>query len=123
MKKKKRGKTIDLSKNRAYKQMIRLVRETFEKPEAALAMPDRIVVMDPSIAGRVFNKEKMRLVIEIKSNKNTLSISELAEILHRAQPAVSRDVAELREYGILNLKESGKRRIPVLKKQMAVVPL
>lgn len=63
---------------------------------------------DLSYLGKILSIERLRLLKAIKENKPE-SIYQLAKILDRAISNVQKDVAELAEYGIIELKKKRKK--------------
>lgn len=63
---------------------------------------------DISWLSKIFGAERVRLIQAIRDQKPE-SIYQLAKILGRALPNVHRDVHELAEYGIIELKKNRKK--------------
>src|SRR5262249_1286783 len=68
------------------------------------------VLSFPDIAWlpKIFGTERIRMIQAIRDRKPE-SIYQLAKILGRALPNVHRDIHELAEYGIIELKKSRKK--------------
>jgi len=63
---------------------------------------------DISWLSKIFGAERVRMIQIIRDQKPE-SIYQLAKLLGRALPNVHRDVHELAEYGIIELKKSRKK--------------
>ncbi len=63
---------------------------------------------DLSYLGKILSIERLRLLKAIKDHKPE-SIYQLAKVLNRAISNVQKDVSELAEYGIIELKKKRKK--------------
>ena len=63
---------------------------------------------DLSYLGKIISVERLRLLKAIKDNRPE-SIYQLAKLLNRTISNVQKDVAELAEYGIIELKKKRKK--------------
>ena len=63
---------------------------------------------DISWLSKIFGAERIRMIQAIRDQKPE-SLYQLAKLLGRALPNVHRDVHELAEYGIIELKKSRKK--------------
>jgi predicted transcriptional regulator len=72
---------------------------------------------DASALSRVFSPERIRIIQTVREKKPN-SIRELARILKRSQPNVQKDVQDLADLGILELRSSKDKG----SKQAALVP-
>jgi len=63
---------------------------------------------DISWLAKIFGAERIRIIQAIR-DRNPESLYQLAKILGRALPNVHRDVHELAEYGIVELKKTRKK--------------
>ena len=63
---------------------------------------------DISWLNKIVSPERLRIYQTIKDKKPT-SIYELAKLLHRAVANVQRDVRELAEFGVIELRKTRKK--------------
>jgi DNA-binding transcriptional ArsR family regulator len=86
-----------------------MAREIVWKPER---YPDRFIVipLDPSIVGRILSPERLRLLHTLRTRGSFDSINELADVLHRDQSRVSRDLDLLVDAGLARTMRHGKAK-------------
>ena len=80
-----------------------------------LSLPDEKIT-------QIFTKERLKLVrlIQEKKPKNTTELSKLAG---RRLSAVARDLALLKRFHIVGLEKRGRNAVPVVKKEILILPL
>ncbi len=82
-----------------------------------------VLILDPKDSREVFTEKRMEIIDTIK-NEEVNGISELSRKLGRKKSNVFEDLRILFENGVVDFKEEGKRKIPVLShKNIFVRPL
>ncbi len=99
----------------------KLVDFAIEHPELA---PDRVLVIhgNKKEFKKILSPSRLEL-IEIIREKDFQSVGEVAKYVNRPVESVSRDLKILSNYGILELVRIGKRKKPVIEKDMLLIPL
>jgi len=98
-----------------------MVEEAVERPEL---YPDRLTViaLSDALKAKLFTARRLQL-IEALQAKPATSISELATRIGRPVASVSRDLKSLQAYGLVELRQEGRSKIPVLVPSHIVIPL
>lgn len=108
-------------KKRSEKTGIKLldmfVRMQQEYPEIS---PDKVLIIDMKTMEKIATPSRVALMEAIRKNSPE-SVNELAKIVKRPQESVSRDLTILNNYGILEFVRSGKKRKPVVEKEILAV--
>jgi len=106
---------------KAIKMFGKMVEEAIKNPESA---PDKVIVISltDEEKNRILTPERLKLMRIIKEKKPK-SVNELAKLVDRRMDAVSRDLKILKFYGFLELIQSGKQKIPKMKKETLLISL
>ena len=98
-----------------------LVQMAFRNPEGT---PDRLTVISLSDEeqDRLITGKRLEL-IHVLRDQGELTISELARAVGRRLDAVSRDLAALERYGIVDLKRAGRTKRVRLKTELILLYL
>lgn len=110
------------------KRLEREIDEFFEMAKEAVRhpelFPDKVVIVSLTQEQKnsILTKSRIELIRAI-NRRNPKTVNELAEIVQRNPAAVSRDLAVLENYGILELIKVGRSRRPVIEKDMLMMPL
>jgi len=88
-----------------------MIEEAVERPEL---YPDRLTVIALSdvFKARLFTPGRLQLIKALQMRPST-SISELAKRVKRPIASVSRDLKVLRAYGLVELRRSGRFKVPL----------
>lgn len=82
-----------------------------------------VLLLEPEDARKVLT-EKRREIIELIKNERVESIRELARELERNVSLIHKDLKLLFEEGVIDFKEEGNRKIPILRhKNIIIKPL
>ncbi len=101
--------------------MIREVKEVIADPKKAKKLPETTVYIKPELVPRIFSKQRIRLLREIREEKG--NVSQISRRLNRKIENISRDLAYLQEYGIIDFKRRGKEKIPVIVRDRLVISI
>jgi len=110
---------------RQRKEMLELFRGMLEEAmERAELYPDRLTViaLSDALKAKLFTPRRLKLIAALQ-DKPVSSISELAERVKRPVASVSRDIKALHAYGLVDLKQEGRSKVPVLVPTHIVIPL
>jgi len=83
-------------------------------------MDELMFDFDDLEAFRIFTEKRMQLLREIM-RREVESIRQLAEELDRDVKNVWEDLCLLRRCGLIDFKEMGRRKVPILKKHRIVI--
>jgi len=99
----------------------RMIEEAVERSEL---YPDRLTViaLSDALKANLFTPRRLQL-IEALQAKPATSISELADRLGRPIASVSRDIRILNAYGLVELRQEGRSKVPVLVPTHIVITL
>lgn len=102
-------------------EFFEMVKEAARHPEL---FPDKVVIVSLAQEQKdsILTKSRIELIKAI-NRRNPKTVNELAAIVQRNPAAVSRDLAVLENYGILELVKAGRQRQPVIEKDMLMIPL
>jgi len=98
-----------------------MIEEAMERPDL---YPDRLTViaLSDALKAKLFTPRRLQLIAALQ-DRPVASISELAERLKRPVASVSRDIRVLHAYGLVDLKQEGRSKAPVLIPTHIVIPL
>lgn len=71
---------------------------------------EKTINVKAKLISSIFSEEKIRLLREIK--KGNYNVSDLSKKVGRKIEHVSRDLAYLEKYGIINFEKKGREKIP-----------
>ena len=111
----------EIETERELSRFLDMFQEAIKHPELA---PDRLVVVSLTQEQKdsLLTKSRIELIRAI-SRKEPKTIGELARIVNRRIDTVSRDLAVLENYGILELVRTGRFKQPVIEKDVLMIPL
>lgn len=89
------------------RQAFTLIRKMAEDPDK---YPENCVFIGRDAVRDVFTAERVRLLETLRSRKGAKSVTDLADALGRDVTRVSRDVAALESYGLVELERDGKAK-------------
>ncbi len=92
-----------------------------EDPEGT---PDKVLFLDLSKEklSMLFSPAKLEILKKLKEKKFG-SVGGLAKELNRPVESVSKDLKLLQAYGLLELVQKGKQKIPKLEKELLIMPI
>lgn len=93
------------------------VRMQGEYPELS---PDRVLIIETKLLKNIITPARTQLMEAIRKKKPN-SVTELAKFVNRPQESVSRDLAILHNYGILDFVRAGNVRKPRIEKDIIAV--
>lgn len=96
------------SHNALFEEMKAVARGEKPAPDDA-AMPS---VESAEVLLRLLTRENRELLRMIRDNKPE-SVADLARMSHRAQPNLLRTLNKLEAFGLIEMRASGNRRVPV----------
>lgn len=98
-----------------------MIEEAMERPEL---YPDHLTVIALSdvFKAQLFTPRRLQLIKTLQMGP-AASISELAKRVKRPIASVSRDLKVLHAYGLVELRRSGRFKVPVLTSRHIVIPL
>lgn len=73
---------------------------------------EKTITVNAKLIPSIFSEERIRLLKEIK--KANCNVSDLSKKVGRRIEHVSRDLAYLEKYGIINFEKRGREKIPRL---------
>lgn len=87
------------------------VNRSIEDPEGT---PDHlsIIEMSPEVSFKVLTNKRLQIFRTLKHDPSISSIKQLSEIVERRQEVVSRDLKILKNYGLVDLEENGRAKVP-----------
>ena len=71
---------------------------------------EHVIVISPETFPKIFSKERIRVLKALE--KNPKNMTELVSLVDRPREAVSRDLNYMAGFGLVDIKQSGKERIP-----------
>ncbi|MFC1698306.1 hypothetical protein ACFL1H_08275, partial [Nanoarchaeota archaeon] len=73
---------------------------------------EKTIIMTPEIFSKIFSPQRLKLILKMKNNiKN---IYQLAKEMNRKYEAVYRDIKLLEGFGIINIKDKERQKIPYI---------
>lgn len=98
-----------------------IMKAVLKDPEGT---PDKILILDLNREklSMLFSPSKLEILKTLKEKKIN-SVGELAKELNRPVESVSKDLKILQVYGLLELVQHGKQKIPKLEKELLIVPI
>lgn len=93
------------------------VRMQTEYPDIS---PDRVLIIETKLLKDIITPARTELMETIQESKPN-SVGELVKLVKRPQESVSRDLAILNSYGILDFVKTGNVRKPVIEKDIIAV--
>lgn len=99
--------------------MTKEIKEVLKNPRIAEELPETTVYLKPDVIPKIFSKERIKLLKEVKEEKK--NVSELSKKLKRKIENISRDLNCLHEYGLIDFKRKGKEKIPVIVRDRVVI--
>lgn len=100
------------------KQMNDEIKEIIKNPKKADEKAQHTVYMTPEQFQQYLSKEKIRLLTTIREDDWT--ITQLARKLNRKIENVSRDLRELENIGLIEVKTQGRQKYPETHKQITI---
>jgi len=85
-------------------------------------IPDNALVVNFDSTLNIFTKKRIELIDIINVYAPT-SVQELADISNRTKQAVDRDLKLLERFDVVRLEKRGKFTVPIVKREMIVLPL
>ena len=84
---------------------------SIEDPEGT---PDNlsIIELSPEVSFKVLTNKRLQIFRTLKHDPSISSIKQLAEEVGRRQEVVSRDLKILKNYGLVDLEENGRAKVP-----------
>tara|TARA_Y100000310_G_scaffold262495_1_gene272198 strand:- start:364 stop:729 length:366 start_codon:yes stop_codon:yes gene_type:complete len=80
---------------------------------------EKTIIVTPEIFTKIFSPERIKLILKIRKN-NLRNIYQLAKEVNRRYEAVYRDIKLLKGFGIIEIKEEDKKKIPIMEKPIKV---
>ena len=98
-----------------------LMHTIIERPELLEAFPDEVFVPLDADLTSLFAPARLELLRQI--SRRRMTVGELARVVHRKVPSVSRDLKVLERRGLLRFEVCGNRKFPELRRSLVVLPL
>lgn len=83
---------------------------------------EKTIVVTPAIFAKIFSPERLKLILKIKRN-NVRNIYQLAKEVNRKYEAVYRDIKLLEGFGIIQLKDKDREKVPFMKEPITIPEL
>jgi len=80
---------------------------------------EKTIIMTPEIFSKIFSPQRIKLMLKIKRN-NIRNIYQLAKELDRKYEAVHRDIKLLEGFGIIQLKDKDRGKVPFMKEPITI---
>ena len=98
------------------------VKEVIKGKQIDKKRAEKTIILTPEAFAKIFSPERIKLMIKIKRN-NIESIYQLAKALNRRYEAVYRDIMLLEGFGIVQLEEKDRKKMPLMKEPITIPEL
>jgi predicted transcriptional regulator len=117
-----RYKRNDIERTKKGKKLLDMLLDMSAKnPEIT---PDRVLIVE--ISNKNIDKlftPKRREVLEVIRHKNPKTIGEISKLTSRPVESITRDLKVLENYGLIELVQAGKTKVPKAEKDFIMIPV
>jgi len=98
-----------------------LVESQIKHPEIT---PDKVLIisLENERLDRIFTHARKE-ILEVIKHGNPKNIGDVARLVGRSMESVSRDLRILENYGLVEMEQIGREKIPHLEKDLLLIPL